>query len=91
MFLGLGQLPSLPFHISQHHKMNYALAHVNTAATDLANNNSSERLKVRRYNIGLVRGARAVQPDRSISANIIIVLLPLFYSGTVHCPDLCLF
>lgn len=87
MFFGLGQLPSLPFHISQHHKMNYAMAHVNTAATDFANNNSSERLKVRsRYNIGIVRRVWAVQSDRSISANIIIVLLPLFHSGACPLP-----
>lgn len=37
------------------------MAHVNTAATDIANNNSSERLNVRsRYNIGIVRGTWTV-------------------------------
>lgn len=39
-FFCLGQLPSLQFHISERHKMNSAMAHVNTAAPDSANNNS---------------------------------------------------
>ena len=45
------------------------------------------RLRVRsRYSIGIVRGTCTVGPDRSISANILTVLLPLFHSGSCPLP-----
>lgn len=41
MFFNWRQLQSPQFYISEFHKVNYANAYVNVAATDIANDNNS--------------------------------------------------